>query len=163
MDFQEFIKAIFGDSFSVSDVLTVIATILWPILTVFYNKTKNKLILTNNAMAAKDKQIEDLSNKNAELEQGFSYMANMISCAFLSSNTVSPEVKKQIALYASKIDKLAGVELSNTARVLIEEVSTFVPNVNDKKEEILKVTDEAEKIIDEVNDKTQEALDKLEI
>ena len=163
MDWSEFIKAIFGEDISVSNVLAVVCSVLVPILTVFFNKMRNKLLAADTANSYKDKQIAAQTKQIEELEKGLSYLGNMISTAYLSSNTIPPETKKVIGSYASKLEQVANIELTKETEKLIEQVAVFVPNVNDKKEEILKATQEAEEIIDTVNDATQAAIDKLKL
>ena len=163
MDWQELLKLIFGDDVSISSILAPICAILVPILTVFFNKVKNKLISVETASTTKDKQIAEQAQKIESLEKSVSYLGNIISVAYLSSNTIPAETKKVIGSYADKLDKVAGIQLSKDAEKLITQVATFVPNVNDKKEEILKATQKAEEVIDTVNDATQAAIDKLKI
>ena len=156
MNFQEFIQLIFGENIAVTDVLTLILAVITPILSVFYNKLRNKLIITTTDNKEKDAQLK-------QIQESFNNLANMFCTAYLSSNTISPDVKKQLASYASKLDKLAGVSLTKDTEKLIEQVSQYIPNVNDKKEELLEAATKAEEVIDEVNDATKAALDKLKI
>lgn len=163
MDWTEFIKLIFGEDVSISSVASFVSIILVPILTVFFNKVKNKLLVANESNTAKDKQIAEQSKRIDALEKGISYLGNMISTAYLSSNTIPAETKKVIGSYATQLDKIAGIELTKETEKLIDQAATFVPSINDKKEEILETTQKAEEIIDTVNDATQAAIDKLKL
>lgn len=164
MNFEEILKTLFGDgNIAVTDIIAVISMILTPIISVFYSKMKNKLISSDLSVTKKDKQISEQSEKIEALEQGLSYLANMIATAYLSSNTIPAETKKIIGSYAEKLDKIAQIDLTGETKKLIEAVAEFVPNINDKKEEILEATKQTEEIIDSVNEATQNAIDKLKL
>lgn len=164
MNFEEILKTLFGEgNVAVTDVIAIISMILTPIITVFYNRIKNKLINSDFSVTQKDKQIAEQSKKIEALEQGMSYLANMISTAYLSSNTIPAETKKVIGSYAEKLDKVANLDISNDTKKLIDTVSTYVPNIVDKEKEILKATKEVEEVIDTVNEATQNAIDKLKL
>ena len=158
---QKILTVIFGDSPSISGALSLIVVILTPIITAFYGKMKNKLTANTLELSLKDDQVKKLENKLAENEKCTSYLCSIITTAYLSSNTIPADVKKQLANYAKAVDKIAGVDLSKPVEKVIEAMSEYVPDLNEKKEEILKATDEVEEVLDEVNEKTQDAIDNI--
>lgn len=160
---NDILRVIFGDNISITDFLGTVVIILTPIITAFYNKAKNKMFLTMKKSDYKDAQISSLQSKVESQEQCISALANIVVTAYLSSNTISPETKKIISAYAAGLDKVAGIDLSAGAEKLISAVGNVLPDLNEKKEEIMEATKQVENVIDEVNEKTQSAIDNIQL
>jgi len=160
---NDIVRVIFGDNISITDFLGTVVLILTPVITAFYNKARNKTFLTMKQSDYKDAQIAQLKSEVNSMKEGFSALANIMATAYLSSNTISPETKKVIAAYAQELDKLAAVDITAGTKKLIEAVGEVLPDLNEKKEEILEVTKQVENVIDEVNEKTQSAIDNIQL
>lgn len=158
MSFEEILNVIFGGQFDLSKLGAIIVFVYAIVKSITEWIAKKKLLQLSAKEDKKDKEI-------ALIKEGLSKVGDIVITAYLSSNTVPVETKRELAKYGQQLNDIAKIPLAETTNKLIKVVTDVVPN-NDlikHKEEIEKATKEAEKVIDVVNDVAQEAIDKITV
>lgn len=158
MSFEEVLNVIFGGQFDASKVAAIVVFIYAIVKSITEWVTKKKLL---KLAAKEDKKDKEL----ALIKEGIAKLGDIVITAYLSSNTVPVETKRELGKIGDQLNKVANIPLAETTTKLIEVVTEVVPN-NDlikHKEEIEEATKTVEKVIDTANDLAQDAIDKLTV
>ena len=163
--FEEIINWIFGGSVDASKIISIIVAIYAVIKSITEWSAKRKLIKADQEQTALLKQLTLAREENKNLKTCVSKLGDVILTAYLSSNTVPPEVKKELGKIGSELNKAADIPLSETTNKLIEVATVIVPNqtLNEHKDELHEATQLAEEVIDNASDLVNEAIDKIKI
>ena len=158
MSFEEVLNVLFGGQFDASKLAAIIVFIYAIVKSITEWIAKKKLL---KLAAKEDKKDQEL----ALLKEGVAKLGDIVITAYLSSNTVPVEVKRELGKLGDQLNKVAKIPLAETTTKLIEVVTEVTPN-NDlikHKEEIEEAAKTVEKVIDTANDLAQDAIDKITI
>jgi len=158
MSVEEIINTIFGGSVSADKIITILVAIYAVVKSITEWIAKRKILKLSTEVDKKDQEL-------ALIKEGVGKLGDIVITAYLSSNTVPVEVKRELGKLGDELNKIADIPLAETTNKLIEVVTEVVPN-NDlikHKEEIEEATKTVEKVIDTANDIAQEAIDKITV
>ena len=158
MSFEEVLNVLFGGQFDASKLAAIIVFIYAIVKSITEWIAKKKLL---KLAAKEDKKDQEL----ALLKEGVAKLGDIVITAYLSSNTVPVEVKRELGKLGDQLNKVAKIPLAETTTKLIEVVTEVTPN-NDlikHKEEIEEAAKTVENVIDTANDLAQDAIDKITI
>lgn len=162
---EQIIETIFGGQITVDKVITILVGIFAVIKTFTEWSAKVKLIKAEKQQTATDK---DLAQQRQELDytkKALAYLCNIMTTAYLSSNTVDDTTKKKIASYCLLAEEVAGVNLTAVSKDLISIINEHVPgsSLNEKKEEIEANIQLTEELLDSTIKGAADAIDNLKL
>ena len=162
---EQIINALFGGQITADQIVTMLVGIFAVIKTITEWKAKVKLIQAEKQQTATDK---DLAKQRAELQEtkkGLALLCNIMTTAYLSSNTVDNATKKQIASYCKQAEELAVIDLTATSKDLINVINTHIPgtSLNEKKQEIEAHIQLTEELLDSALQGSSDAIDNLKL
>lgn len=162
---QEIITLMFGGEISVDKITTILVAVFAVVKSCTEWFSKKKLIKADKEISATDKKLADQTTQIEELKKCVGYLSDIVITAYLSSNTIDTETKKRIGNYATQVEKISNIPLSNITEDVITTITKYVPNntLQEKEEQILNTTKKAEEIIDKVKEHADSLIDKLNI
>lgn len=165
ISFEDFMNAIFGGQVSADKIISIIVAIYAVVKSITEWIAKKKLIKASAEQTALLQELKLAREENKKLKTGVAKLGDIVLTAYLSSNTVPVEVKRELGMIGNELNRAAEIPLSDTTNKLIEVVTVVVPknSLNEHKEEIQEATKLAEDVIDGANEIAQEAIDKIKI
>lgn len=162
---EQIINLIFGGRITADQIITILVGIFAVVKTITEWKAKVKLIQAEKQETATDKKLVEQREELQKTKQGLAFLCNIMTTAYLSSNTIDDVTKKQIASYCMQAEQLANLDLTNTAKDLIEVINTHVPgtSLNEKKQEIEANIQLTEELLDSALQGTSDAIDNLKL
>ena len=165
MSFEEIINWVFGGQVDASKIMAIVVAIYAVVKSITEWIAKKKLIKAGLEQTALLKELKLAREENQTLKTAVAKLGDVVLTAYLSSNTVPVEVKRELGKLGDELNKAAQIPLSDTTTKLIEVVTQIVPNNDlvEHKKEIQEATKLAEDVIDNANELTQQAIDKISV
>lgn len=164
-ELAQIIETIFGGSISVDKITTILVAIFAVIKTFTEWFAKKKLIAADKELSSAEKKLAAQEKEIKECKQCISLMCNIITTAYLSSNTVDDSTKKRIAAYSLKAEEVSKIDLTSMTTSLIETVNKHIPgaSLNEKKESIKAEVKTVEEVLDNAIESTASAIDAINL
>ena len=164
-ELAQIIETIFGGSISVDKITTILVAIFAVIKTFTEWFAKKKLIAADKELSSADKKLAAQEKEIKECKQCISLLCNIITTAYLSSNTVDDSTKKRIAAYSLKAEEVSKIDLTSMTTSLIETVNKHIPgtSLNEKKESIKAEVKTVEEVLDNAIESTASAIDAINL
>lgn len=162
---ETIIEVIFGGNISVDKVTTILVALFAVIKSFTEWFAKKKLIRADKELSSADKKLNAQQKELTECKQCISLLCNIMTTAFLSSNTIDDTVKKKIASYTLKAEEVSKVDLTSLTTDLITTINTYVPgtSLNEKKESIKAEVKTTEEILDKAIESSASAIDAINL
>lgn len=162
---SEIINWIFGGQVDASKIVSILVGIYAIIKSITEWRAKRKLLKADLEQTQTQKEISLVREENKTLKTAIAKLGDVILTAYLSSNTVPVEVKREISKFGDELNKAAEIPLAETTMKLINVVSEVVPmeSLNEHKEEINEAAKLAEDVIDGAAELAQSAIDKISV
>ena len=165
MSLEQIVNWVFGGQVSLSDISAILVAIYAVVKSVTEWIAKKKLLKATAEQTQLTSELKLAREENKQLKGCIAKLGDIVVTAYLSSNTVPIEVKKQLGTIGSELNKVAEIPLADTTLKLLDAVNTVAPNnnLNEHKEEIEQASKLAEEVIDNANDLVQDAIDKIKV
>lgn len=165
MSLEEIINIVFGGRVDASQIVSILVAIYAVVMSIVEFKAKKKLIKSEIQSNETTKELKTLRQENKRLEECVSKLSDVMLTAYLSSNTVPMETKKQLGAIGNEINSIARVNLNETTNKLISAVTEIIPSetLNEHKQEVIEATRTVEEIIDKTADAAQKAINKIKL
>lgn len=162
---EQIINWIFGGSVDASKIISILVAVYAVIKSITEWIAKKKLLQATQQETTTQKKLQEAKEDINTLKGCVSMLSDVVLTAYLSSNTIPEEVKKQLGHIGAKLNKAAGVDLEPVTSKLIEVVTTIAPdsNLKEHKEELKAATEVVEEAIDAGNEVVSEAIDKIKL
>lgn len=162
---EQFINIVFGGVISIDKIVTIGVAIFAVIKAITEWRAKAKLIKADKELTTSHKKIEAQQKQLDEFKQCISLLCNMMTTAYLSSNTIDDTTKKKIAAYSLKAEEISKIDLTAMTSDLINTINKHVPGatLNEKKEEIKTDVKASEERIDAAVEETTSAIDAINL
>jgi hypothetical protein len=162
---EQIIETLFGGSISVDKITTILVAIFAVIKAFTEWHAKKKLIIADKELSSADKKLAAQEKELQETKQCVSLLCNVMTTAFLASNTLDDTAKKKIAAYTLKAEEISNIDLTSMTVQLIDTVNTYIPgtNLNDKKEAIKAEVKSTEEVLDKAIEGTVSAIDAINL
>lgn len=162
---ETIIEILFGGEISVDKITTIFVAIFAIIKSFTEWFAKKKLISADKELTSADLKLSAQSKELAECKQCISLLCNIVTTAYLSSNTIDDTVKKKIASYTLKAEEVSKIDLTSLTTDLIETINTHVPGttLNQKKESIKAEVKATEELLDNTIESTKSAIDAINL
>lgn len=160
---QQIIENLFGGAITVDKITTILVAIFAVVKSFTEWRAKAKLIKADKELSSADKKISAMQTELNKLKESNSYLADIIVTVFLASNTLDDTVKKQIANYATTMEKIAAVNLEPMTNKVIDAIVQHIPGTSlaVRKEEILTEAKATEQLLDSAAEDANSMIDKL--
>jgi hypothetical protein len=149
-----------------AEALSSFFVALYAIVISFYNLTiKRKVIKSDIQQTNSERASNNAENKADAALRGVNILGNMMLTVYLNANTLDDTTKKRIASYAVELDNISGITIDKAILQMADIVSKFKPEATivEQKEKLVEHKYKKEEQLDDVNRKTQEALNKLKL
>jgi len=165
MSASEIINLIFGGQVDASKIISILVGAYAVVKSITEWIAKKKLLKATNEQSQLAAELKSAREENKELKKAIGKFGDIVITAYLSSNTVPVEVKRELGKFGSELNKIAEVPLAETTVKLVDIVQSVVPveSLNEHKEEITEAAKLAEDVIDSANELAQNAIDKISI
>lgn len=164
-DLEQIIQTLFGGEVSVDKITTILVAIFAVIKSFTEWFAKKKLIKADKELSSADKKLAAQQQELNECKQCLSLLCNIMTTAYLSSNTVDDTTKKKIAAYSLKAEEISRIDLTSMTTGLINVVNQHIPGttLNEKKEEIKAEVKASEEVIDKAIEGATSAIDAIDL
>lgn len=161
---NEFVNVVFGGRITIDQIVTMLVGIFAVIKSFTEWSAKKKLINSTRTLTSVEQDLKEEREENKALKDACSNLAEIVVTAYLSSNTISSETKKELVTMANKLKQNANIKISEPVTTLITSIENGVNvDLSDIKEELKNKTDNLEEILDIANETAQTAIDKLTV
>lgn len=161
---NEFVNVVFGGRITVDQIVTMLVAVFAVIKSFTEWSAKKKLINSTRTLTSVEQELKEEREENKALKDACSNLAEIVVTAYLSSNTISSETKKELVTMANKLKQNANIKISEPVTTLITAVENGVNvDLSDIKEELKNKTESLEEILDVANETAQTAIDKLTV
>ncbi len=161
---NEFVNVVFGGRITVDQIVTMLVAVFAVIKSFTEWSAKKKLINSTRTLTSVEQELKEEREENKALKDACSNLAEIVVTAYLSSNTISSETKKELVTMANKLKQNANIKISEPVTALITAVENGVNvDLSDVKEELKNKTENLEEILDVANETAQTAIDKLTV
>jgi len=161
---NEFVNVVFGGRITVDQIVTMLVAIFAVIKSFTEWSAKKKLINSTRTLTSVEQELKEEREENKALKDACSNLAEIVVTAYLSSNTISSETKKELVTMANKLKQNANIKISEPVTTLITAVENGVNvDLSDIKEELKNKAENLEEILDVANETAQTAIDKLTV
>ena len=161
---KEFVNVVFGGRITVDQIVTILVGIFAVVKSFTEWNAKKKLINSNRTLTAVETELKEEREENKALKEACSNLAEIVVTAYLSSNTISSETKKELVTMSNKLKENANINLSKPVTELITAVEKGADvDLSDIKQELKTHTETIEEILDVANETAQTAIDKLTV
>lgn len=162
---EQIINWVFGGSVDASKIISILVGIYAVIKSITEWIAKKKLLKAEQQETTTQKKLQEAKEDIGVLKGCVSMLSDVVLTAYLSSNTIPEEVKKQLGHIGSKLNEAAGIDLQPVTSKLIEVITTIAPdsNLQEHKEELEAATEVVEETIDAGNEVVSEAIDKIKL
>lgn len=161
---NEFVNVVFGGRITIDQIVTMLVGIFAVIKSFTEWSAKKKLINSTRTLTSVEQDLKEEREENKALKDACSNLAEIVVTAYLSSNTISSETKKELVTMANKLKQNANIKISEPVTTLITSIENGVNvDLSDIKEELKNKTENLEEILDIANETAQTAIDKLTV
>lgn len=162
---KNIIEIMFGGEVSVDKITTILVAIFALIKSFTEWFAKKKLIKADKELSSADKKLAAQDREIKECKQCISLLCNIMTTAFLSSNTLDDTIKKKIAAYTLKAEEVSKIDLTSMTSGLIETINSHVPGttLNEKKESIKAEVKATEEVLDAAIESSSSAIDAINL
>ena len=164
-ELEQIIELIFGGSITADKVITILVAIFAVIKSFTEWFAKKRLILADKELSSADKKLATQSKEIEECKQCISLLCNVMTTAYLSSNTIDDTTKKKIAAYTLKAEEVSKIDLTSMTTQLIDTVNKHIPGttLNEKKESIQAEVKSVEEVLDKAIESSASAIDAINL
>ena len=164
-ELEQIIQTLFGGEITVDKITTILVAIFALIKSFTEWFAKKKLIAADKELSSADKKLAAQQRELGECKQCIALLCNIMTTAYLSSNTVDDSTKKKIAAYSLKAEELSHIDLTTMTMKLIDTVNQHIPgnSLNEKKEAIKAEVKASEELIDKAIESTASAIDAINL
>ena len=162
---EQIINFVFGGQIDASKIVTILVGIWAVVKSITEWAAKRKLAVAVQSENETQRQLKQAKSELSEAKKCISMLSDVVLTAYLSSNTIPPETKKQIGAIGAELNKVAGIDLKGATGKLIDAAMTVAPQLSleEKREEIDAAVDLTEEAIDAANEIAQSAIDKIKV
>lgn len=161
---KEIITMLFGDKVTLDQIFTMAVGVFAVIKSFTEWRATKKLIKADKERTAIEEELELQKQRNEHLVQACSSLAEIVVTAYLSSNTISSETKKELVTMANNLKENASLQLTKPVTALIEAVEKGANvDLSTVKQEVLEKTKNIDEVVDIVKESTQNAIDKITV
>lgn len=162
---ETFLETLFGGTVTADKVITILVAIFAVIKSCTEWVAKKRLIAADKELSSADKKLAAQQQELTECKQCISLLCNIMTTAFLSSNTVDDTVKKKIASYTLKAEEVAKIDLTSITSELIDTINKHIPGSSlvEKKESIIAEVKATEEVLDKAIESTTSAIDAINL
>lgn len=161
---NEFVNVVFGGRITVDQIVTILVGIFAVVKSFTEWSAKKKLINSNRTLTAVETELKEEREENKALKEACSNLAEIVVTAYLSSNTITAETKKELVTMSNKLKENANINLSKPVTELITAVEKGANvDLSDIKQELKAHSETIEEILDVANETAQTAIDKLTV
>ena len=161
---NEFVNVVFGGRITVDQIVTMLVAVFAVVKSFTEWSAKKKLINSTRTLTSVEQELKEEREENKALKDACSNLAEIVVTAYLSSNTISSETKKELVTMANKLKQNANIKISEPVTTLITAVENGVNvDLSDVKEELKNKAENLEEILDVANETAQTAIDKLTV
>ena len=164
-ELEQIVQALFGGQITVDKITTIMVAVFAVIKSFTEWSAKKRLISADKELTSADKKLAAQSKELAECKQCISLLCNIVTTAYLSSNTVDDTTKKKIAAYSLKAEEVSKIDLTSMTMGLINVVNQHIPGttLNEKKEEIKAEVQASEEVLDKAIEGATSAIDAINL
>lgn len=129
------------------------------------DKIRKKLTMSTAAHNAKDKQITELQQGVETLTKVVGILVSNQTTQALASRSMPAEVKKEIVDQMATIEKISNIKLTGAAEKAIKFLTDIdaVDLKEKQRENIMEKANQAQEVLDKVNETTENAIDSIEV
>lgn len=162
---ETIIQIIFGGKVTIQGIFTIVTAIYGIVMGFLGWRSKVKLIKADRQLTNTEKKIDALRKENETLKQGFKFLGDIICTAYLSNPNVDEKVKKQIAVYTTKLEETTHIDFEPVTTQLVETVTNYVPQTNivEKQETITAEVKKSEEELDAATASASDVINQLEV
>ena len=162
---EQVINWIFGGQVDATKIVTILVAIWAVVKSVMEWRAKKKLLTMDASENETQRQLKEAKAEIGEMKKCVSMLSDALLTAYLSSNTIPPETKKQLGHIGAELNKVAGIDLKDATGKLIDAATAIAPDLSlgEKREEIDAAVEITETAIDAANEVAQSAIDKLKV
>lgn len=161
---KDFVNVVFGGKITVDQIVTMLVAVYAVIKSFTEWRAKKRLINSDRTLTAVESELEDTKEEVQALKEACSSLGDIVVTAYLSSNTISSETKKELVTISNKLKENANISLSKPIVELIEAVEKGANvDLGDVKQEIKERTEDIDELLDVANETAQTAIDKLSV
>lgn len=161
---NDFVNVVFGGRITVDQIITILVGIYAVIKSITEWRAKKKLINSERLLSSTEEKVQSLKEETEKLRDACTGLAEIVTTAYLSSNTIDVETKKRLAVVSDNLNKLSNIKLSEPVVSLIEAVESGANvDLTDIKNELRDKAEDAETMISVATDTAQAAIDKLKV
>lgn len=148
---QNIISNVFGGELTFQSIANAIVPVYALVMSIKEAIAVRKLIKADKDINATEKQVKELKEENKQLREAMGIFGDIICTAYLANPNVEEQVKKKIAVSATKLDEITKIPLADMSKDLIDTVTKYIPgtNLEAKKEAIVAEVAKAEEKIDD--------------
>lgn len=161
---KDFVNVVFGGKITVDQIVTMLVAVYAVIKSFTEWRAKKRLINSDRTLTAVESELEDTKEEVQALKEACSSLGDIVVTAYLSSNTISSETKKELVTISNKLKENANISLSKPIVELIEAVEKGANvDLGNVKQEIKERTEDIDELLDVANETAQTAIDKLSV
>ena len=162
---EQIIETLFGGEISLDKITAILVAIFAVVKSFTEWSAKKKLIQADKELSSADKKLNAQEKELKECKQCISLLCNVVTTAFLASNTLDDTAKKKIASYTLKAEEISKVDLTSMTVQLIETVNNHIPGttLNKKKESIKAEVKSTEELLDKAIEGSISAIDAINL
>ena len=164
-ELEQIVQALFGGQITVDKITTIMVAVFAVIKSFTEWSAKKRLISADKELTSADKKLAAQSKELTECKQCISLLCNIVTTAYLSSNTVDDTTKKKIAPYSLKAEEVSKIDLTSMTMGLINVINQHIPGttLNEKKEEIKAEVQASEEVLDKAIEGATSAIDAINL
>lgn len=162
---ETIIQVIFGGQITVQGVMTLMVALYAIVMSICEWRAKARLINADKQLTSADQKLDAQRQELDHLKQGIKFFGDMMCTAYLANPNVDEDTKKKIAVAATKLEEVAGIQLSEMTEKIVDTVMEYAPgtNIEEKKQDIIAEAKAAEEIIDTASETVSDIVNKLEV
>jgi hypothetical protein len=162
---NEILQLLFGGEITAEAVANIVVVIYAIVMSFISKRATTRAITADRNASAAETEVASLKTEVTELKQAVGFLGDIISTAFLSSESVNINIRKELSATADKIASVAHVPLSDRTKSIIEAVKTFEPaqTIVKKKEAAAALIKETSDIITKAKEDAKDLISKIQI
>jgi uncharacterized protein YrzB (UPF0473 family) len=161
---KDFIDVVFGGSITLDKVFTICVGIFAVVKTFTEWRATKKLINANRELTATEKSVSKLTEDNKKLRQACATLGDIVVTAYLSSNTISSDTKKELVTLSNQLKEQGELDLAKPVIKLVEKIEEGTnTDLGTIKQELKEKTENINEVLNIASETAQNAIDKLTV
>lgn len=161
---EQFVDVVFGGKITVDQIVTMLVAVYAVIKSFTEWRAKKKLINADKTLTATEEKLEAQQEEIQGLKTACIGLVEVVTTAYLSSNTIDAETKKDLAAISNKLKENSNLSLSAPVTALIEKVEQGANvDLSEIKKELKEKFQDTETILNVASETAQAAIDKLKV